>query len=699
MADNQYTITLFLLNNIMDDFYNIKNLKGIGEKTAGLYNKLGIFSYEDLLYYFPRDYIRFDKASDAIDIKSGEICSIKAFVVKRPLMRKSGRLQIVSAYLKSGEIIIDAVWFHMPYLTKALHVGEEYIFRGAVTVKGDKYHLEQPVIYTVSKYEELLDTLQPVYPLTKGVTNASITKSVKTLMEDPHYGEMKIRCLRDKYEETKSAIEEIHFPKSFESLVKARKYLVYDEFFLFVLRLRLLKGENERSKNDFEIYPSAHVSRLIEKLPYSLTNAQKKVFAEIENDLMSKTSMSRLVQGDVGSGKTIIAVLSAIMVGVSGYQTALMAPTEILATQHYESVSQMLKQYNIPLKAILLTGSKTAKEKREIYEQIRTGDVNIVIGTHALIQEKVEYKSLALVITDEQHRFGVKQREMLSLKNKDSVPHILVMSATPIPRTLAIIMYGDLDISVIDEVPARRLPIKNCVVDTNYRNTAYKFMQKELDAGHQVYVICPLVEESEGLEAEDVINYTEKLKAVFPPSVSIAYLHGKMKQNEKDRVMNAFYNNDIHILVSTTVVEVGVNVPNATVMLIENSERFGLSQLHQLRGRIGRGDKQSYCIFMSSKQNKTIMERLETLNKSNDGFFIASEDMRLRGPGDLFGLRQSGEMQFKLGDVFNDANILKAAADDVTKLLEDDPKLEKIENRYIRNIVVESFSDDLLTTI
>ncbi len=683
----------------MSEFYSIKNLKGIGEKTAGLYNKLGIFSYEDLLYYFPRDYIRFDDAVEAINIKSGDICAIRATVVKRPLMRKSGRLQIVSAYLRSGNVILDAVWFHMPYLTKSLHVGEDYIFRGEVTVKGDKYHLEQPVIYTVSKYEELLGTLQPVYPLTKGITNANITKSVRTLFEDPHFGEMKIRCLKDKYDEAKAAITEIHFPKNFETLVKARKYLVYDEFFLFILRLRLLKGENERFKNNFKIYPSAHVKRLIEKLPYKLTNAQQKVFSEIETELMSDTSMSRLVQGDVGSGKTIIAVLAAITVSMSGYQTALMAPTEILAAQHFESVMEMFKKYDIPLKAALLTGSKTAKAKREIYEQIKSGEVQIIIGTHALIQEKVEYNSLALVITDEQHRFGVRQREMLSMKNKDSVPHILVMSATPIPRTLAIIMYGDLDISVIDEVPARRLPIKNCVVGTNYRNTAYKFMQKEISEGRQVYVICPLVEESEGLEAEDVINYTDKLKEVFPSSVNIAYLHGKMKQAEKDKVMAAFYNNDVHILVSTTVVEVGVNVPNATVMLIENSERFGLSQLHQLRGRIGRGDKQSYCIFMTSKQNKTIMERLETLNKSNDGFFIASEDMRLRGPGDLFGLRQSGEMQFKLGDVFNDANILKEAADDVTKLLDDDKDLSKDENRYLKDMIYGNLTNDLLTTL
>jgi len=452
----------------------------------------------------------------------------------------------------------------------------------------------------------------------------------------------------------------------------------------------MLKEDNLKASNSFEIYPTAYTKNLIDSLPYRLTNAQLKVWKEIEDDICGDKAMNRLVQGDVGSGKTIIAVLAAITSGISGYQTAIMAPTEILASQHFESFTSLLKEHNIPLKCALLTGSMSAQRKNEVYKQIKAGEVSIIIGTHALIQDKVDYKNLALVITDEQHRFGVKQREKLKLKSNE-VPHILVMSATPIPRTLAIIMYGDLDISIIDEVPARRLPIKNCVVNTSYRKSAYSFMEKEIDAGRQVYVICPLAGETEGLIAEDVISYAEKLRQVFSnrEDINIAYLHGKMRPADKNNIMDAFFKNDIQILISTTVVEVGVNVPNATVMLVENAERFGLAQLHQLRGRIGRGDKQSYCIFMSSKKDEKIMDRLKILNNSNDGFFIASEDLKLRGPGDLLGIRQSGEMQFRLGDVFNDADMLKKASEAADIILQDDPKLEKDEHRIIKKYLDE----------
>ena len=683
----------------MDDFYPITNLKGIGQKTAGLYNKLGIFSYEDLLYYFPRDYIKYEATSDVSSSNVGDMISVKARIAKQPLLKRVKRFQIVSTYLKTDDAVISATWFNMGYLAKSLKVGEVYVFRGILTTKGENYHLEQPQIFTLDKYDEILNTLQPVYSLTKGISNQSITKAVKNLLNDSHFPEMKLPSVSEDEKKVRDAIETIHFPKDMDSLIEARKLLVFDEFFTFILKLRLLKEENERLKNSFNIVETAYTKRLIESLPYKLTNAQLKVFGEIESDLLKPYSMSRLVQGDVGSGKTIISILAAITVAANGYQTALMAPTEILASQHFASISELFEKYNIPFKCCLLTGSLSQARKKEVYEKIENGEVQIIIGTHALIQKKVNYNNLALVITDEQHRFGVRQRETLSAKNESDNPHILVMSATPIPRTLAIIMYGDLDVSVIDEVPARRLPIKNCVVGTDYRNTAYNFILKEIDAGSQAYVICPLVEESEGLEAEDVISYTDKLKEVFPERVNIAYLHGKMKQDEKNRVMNAFYNNDIQILVSTTVVEVGVNVPNATVMLVENAERFGLAQLHQLRGRIGRGDKQSYCIFMSQKNNETNIKRLEILNKSNDGFYIASEDMKLRGPGDLFGLRQSGEMNFKLADVFNDAVLLKEAADKVNKLLENDKDLSKPENRHIREMINESIRRDLVTTL
>ena len=686
-------------DNNINEFYSITNLKGIGQKTAGLYNKLGIFCYEDLLYYFPRDYIKYEKPAPIGSFNIGDLVTFKARILRQPLLRRVKRFQIVTAYLKSEDTVITATWFNMAYLTKSLKPGSEFIFRGLLSSKGDSLHIEQPQIFSLDKYEEILDSLQPVYSLTKGLTNNAIIKAIKALFDDAHFASMQLFSMTDDKKAVREAIETIHFPKDLNSLVNARKLLVYDEFFSFILKLRLLKQDNSRLRNSFNIVESAYTSRLIESLPYKLTNAQLKVYGEIQEDLLKDVSMSRLVQGDVGSGKTIIAILAAITVSANGYQTAFMAPTEILATQHFQAITEMFNKYNIPIECCLLTGSMSQAKKKEVYSRIESGEIKIIIGTHALIQKKVNYNNLALVITDEQHRFGVRQREILSEKNLEDNPHILVMSATPIPRTLAIIMYGDLDVSVIDEVPAQRLPIKNCVVGTDYRNTAYNFMLKEIDAGSQVYVICPLVEESEGLEAEDVINYTDKLKSVFPDRVNIAYLHGKMKQDEKNRVMTAFYNNDIQILVSTTVVEVGVNVPNATVMLVENAERFGLAQLHQLRGRIGRGDKQSYCIFMSGNKNEANIKRLKILNVSNDGFYIASEDMKLRGPGDLFGLRQSGDMHFKLADVFNDAAILKEAADDVTKLLEDDNDLSKPEHEIIKKIIEANIRKDLVTTL
>ena len=438
------------------------------------------------------------------------------------------------------------------------------------------------------------------------------------------------------------------------------------------------------------------IEEFLARLPFELTGAQKKVWNEICQDICGSYTMSRLVQGDVGSGKTIVAVLALMLTGLNGYQGAMMVPTEVLARQHYEKISSMMEVYDIPLKVELVTGSMTAKEKRLAYERIENGKVQIIVGTHALIQEKVQYQNLALVITDEQHRFGVRQRETLAQKGK--TPHILVMSATPIPRTLAIILYGELDISVIDELPSNRLPIKNCVVDTGYREKAYRFMKKEIAEGRQCYIICPMVEESEAMEAENVTDYAANLKKEMDASVRVCALHGKMKQKQKDEIMGQFARGEIQILVSTTVIEVGIDVPNATVMMVENAERFGLAQLHQLRGRVGRGKHQSYCIFMSGSKSKETKKRLEILNRSNDGFHIANEDMKLRGPGDLFGIRQSGLMNFRIGDVFQDARVLQQANEAAGKILNEDPCLEKKENerlaeqlsRYLNYIHLET---------
>lgn len=664
-------------------------LKGIGPKTVKYYEKLGLFKAEDFLYYFPRDYIGYEDPVKIHPEHTGEIIFFEGVVVKRPLLRRKGKLSIVSATLSNEGTEVRAVWFHMPYLTKSLKAGETYVFRGRIEQQGMAYHVEQPLIFTKSQYEKIVNTLQPVYPLTKGLSNHALQKCIKTIFagldlkktEDPE----RIRTL-----------ESLHFPANTEELKKARNSLAYEEFFLFLLKLKLLKDQKEQLVNGFQIYPTAYTKRIIEKLPYELTGAQKKVWQQVEEDLQKDHSMNRLVQGDVGSGKTIIATLAAVMTAASGYQAAIMAPTEILATQHFESITRMLSTYDIPLQTVLLTGSMSASQKKDAREKIENGEAKLVIGTHALFQEKVVFHSLALVVTDEQHRFGVRQRELLAKKNEQP-PHVLVMSATPIPRTLAIILYGDLDVSVIDELPARRLPVKNCVVNNDYRQTAYRFMEKEIKAGRQVYVICPLVEESEGLDCENVTDYTEKLRAVFAhdENIRIACLHGKMKPAQKNQVMEAFYKNDVQILVSTTVVEVGVNVPNATVMMVENAERFGLSQLHQLRGRIGRGDQQSYCIFMSSGASKDTMERLEVLKKSNDGFYIANEDLKLRGPGELFGQRQSGELHFAIADIFRDSALLKKAAEDVGKLMSEDPDLSLDKNKRFREKLLKSDFDHM----
>ena len=379
--------------------------------------------------------------------------------------------------------------------------------------------------------------------------------------------------------------------------------------------------------------------------------------------------MSRLIQGDVGSGKTILAFLALFLAAGNGWQGCLMVPTEVLAVQHMEAIQKQICEQKLPFYAELLTGSMTAKQKREACGRIASGESQMIIGTHAVFQEKIQYKNLALVITDEQHRFGVRQRE--SLSEKGDMPHVMVMSATPIPRTLAVILYGDLDISVVNELPANRLPVKNCVVDTSYRPKAYRFIEKQVKMGHQAYIICPMVEESEQIEAEDVISYTEKLRSTLPQDITVSYLHGKMKPAKKNEIMEAFVKNEIQVLVSTTVIEVGVNVLNASVMMIENAERFGLAQLHQLRGRVGRGAAQSYCILCYGKDGEKTKKRLEILNKSNDGFYIANEDLRLRGPGDLFGIRQSGELAFRIGDVFQDAAILQEANDAANDTLQD----------------------------
>ena len=642
----------------------LNELKGIGQKTENLFEKVGVSSVEGLLEYYPRYYDVFENPVIVRKLDCDRTQAVKATVVRDVAVKKVRNLQIVTAYLRDSEGYgIKAIWFNAPYLRGKLKNGDVYIFRGFVREAKGSFEIEQPKIFTIKEYTSKMGEMQPVYPLTHGLTNTLVQKSVTQALNIIDIKENLPVSVKEKYslEDKRVAIKNIHFPKNMNELSTARKRLVFDEFFEFINTLRNLKDNNKNEKNEYILEEPDKVENLIKNLPYNLTSAQLRTWEEIKKDISSPKVMNRLIQGDVGSGKTIVAFLALITAALNGYQGALMAPTEVLARQHFEQLKETLGKNNIDLCPVILVGSMTAKEKRMVYQDIESGTADIIIGTHALIQDKVKYKNLALVVTDEQHRFGVRQREAIS--GKGSRPHTIVMSATPIPRTLAIIMYGDLDISIIDELPAGRRPIANCVVGKDYRYNAYNFIEKQVAQGRQVYIICPTVEYSEAVEGENVIEYADKLKQIFPPAINVSFLHGRMKPAEKNDIMEKFSKNEIQVLVSTTVVEVGVNVPNATVMMVENAERFGLAQLHQLRGRVGRGKFQSYCIFINGSEKKEAKDRLEILNKSNDGFFIANEDLKLRGPGDFFGVRQSGDFEFKIGDIMNDADTLKKAAD------------------------------------
>lgn len=655
----------------MNDKTPLRELKGVGEKTEKLFQKIGITTAEELLRYYPRTYDIYEEPVEIASAEEDKTVSIRATIATGIYINQIRNLQVLTTTVADASGRLPVAWFNAPYLRGTLKKGSVFILRGKIIRKKGRPQMEHPEIFTPAAYEEIIHSMQPVYGLTKGLSNKMITKLVHQILDTrPLHGEYLPEEIRERYQlaDANYAIRTIHFPKNMQELLTARKRLVFDEFLLFVLAIQLLKEKTEEAPNTFPMKPVWTTEEIIEGLPYDLTGAQKNVWHEIERDLSGHKLMSRLVQGDVGSGKTVIAFLAMVLSAENGFQSALMVPTEVLANQHYEGFLRLMEEQNIAsCHPVLLTGSTTARQKCEIYQKIADGEVNVIIGTHALIQEKVEYKNLGLVITDEQHRFGVRQREALTTRGNP--PHVLVMSATPIPRTLAIILYGDLDISIIDELPAKRLPIKNCVVGTSYRPKAYSFIEKQVQMGRQAYVICPMVEESEGLEAENVTDYARKLQEILPGEIKVEILHGKMKPKEKNRIMEAFASGEIQVLVSTTVVEVGVNVPNATVMMVENAERFGLAQLHQLRGRVGRGEHQSYCIFIQGNNEENTSKRLKILNESNDGFYIAGEDLKLRGPGDLFGIRQSGLMEFKIGDIYNDAGILKNASEAAGEIL------------------------------
>ncbi len=645
----------------MDLRESITTIKGIGDKTAACFAKLGIHTVGELVNTFPRDYIFYGEPVDIKDTKIGVRNIVEAIVYSYVDVRRVRSLKIVTMTVKDSSGTLKITWFNQPYLKNMFHKGETYVFVGEIKIKNNMRVMEHPEYYRPDEYDRMRQELQPVYPLTKGLSNKTFQKAVKSAraayLNLKDYIPDDIRNENNLMELTES-YENIHFPMNEEILKNAIRRTAFDEFYKFLYELKILKNENVRLTNTHKVIQGKAVAEFIEKLPYRLTKGQQQAIEDILSDMGSENVMNRLVQGDVGSGKTIVAAAALFACAKEGYQGALMVPTEVLARQHFDELSGLFSSYGI--KTEYLVGSTTVKEKRRIYEEISKGKTDIIIGTHALIEDKVEFNNLALVITDEQHRFGVAQRNKLA--SKGSFPHVLVMSATPIPRTLAIIMYSDLDISVIKELPKGRKPIKNCVVGTNYRNTAYKFIAGQVAEKSQVYVICPMVDASDTMDLTNVIEYTDTLKEALPPEVVVETLHGRMKAEEKNKIMQSFLDGDIDVLVSTTVIEVGINNPNATVMMVENSERFGLAQLHQLRGRVGRGSKQSYSIFINGKEDdEEVTSRLKVLEDSNDGFFIAGEDLRLRGPGDFFGIRQSGDMQFNIADIYNHADMLHLA--------------------------------------
>ncbi len=645
---------------------NITSIKGIGEKTAAAFLRLGVNTVNDLIHMYPRNYLSYGELTDIKDTAPGERQSVCGLITTYIDTRKVRSLTLTNFTIKDSTGNIKVTFFNSPFLRNVFHKGDTYVFVGTVKIKNNMRVMEMPEYYKLQAYEGMRQEMQPVYSLTAGLSNKTIQKAISSVREMifglndyipedilREYGLMDIS----------EAYENIHFPMNEAVLRNAIKRLAFDEFYNFLYDMNRLKIENIKLTNSHEIIQGKAVAEFIEQLPYKLTKGQAEAIDDILKDMGGESVMNRLVQGDVGSGKTIVAMAALYACVKQGYQGAIMVPTEVLAKQHYEEAVKLFDGYGI--KCQCLVGSTSMKDKRKIYDLIASGETDIIIGTHALIEDKVEFKNLGLVVTDEQHRFGVNQRRKLSAKG--NYPHTLVMSATPIPRTLAIIMYADLDISVISELPKGRKPIKNCVVGTNYRNTAYKFIASQVSEGGQVYVICPMVNESDTLDVTNVTEYTDTLKAALSNDVAVEALHGQMKADEKNSIMERFINGDIDVLVSTTVIEVGINNPNATVMMVENAERFGLAQLHQLRGRVGRGSKQSYCIFINGKESEESKERLQVLENSNDGFFIASEDLKLRGPGDFFGIRQSGETIFKLADIYNHSDMLKLAQEVLEK--------------------------------
>ena len=661
----------------------LKDIKGIGEKKIALLNKLGIFTVNNLLEYFPYSYIDTTKFKKISEITEEGSYSYRLKIISLMENRKKRNIRVTKFLAMDEEMnYCTIVYFNNIFISKNLKINNVYEMYGRAKLLGKNVEIQSP---TMQNKANIIGSIIPQYHLCKGISNLDIVKIIQNLLKKNSYFEEKIpsNILNElNLESYDNAIRNIHFPKDNESFIRAKRRLVFDEIFYFQLSMKKIKRNNEDAIK-FEIKDETF--DFIKSLSFKLTNSQNKVLDDIFRDMTSDKQMNRLVQGDVGCGKTIISFVAMFNVIKNGFQSVLMAPTEILARQHYESSKKLFSKYNI--KVELLVGSLKESEKKAIREKIENGEVDIIIGTHAVFQEKVVYKNLGFVITDEQHRFGVKQRLLLSKKSKN--PDILVMSATPIPRTVGLVMFCDLDISTIDELPSGRGKVNTYFVDENYEERYMNFIKKYISEGRQAYIVCPLVDESDTLELQSVINLYERLKERYFQDVEIEFIHGKIKPIDKDRIMKNFEKGKIKVLVATTVIEVGINVPNSNIMVIYNAERFGLSQLHQLRGRIGRGNYESFCILVSNNKSTNVKKRMDIMCSSNDGFYISEQDFLLRGYGDILGYRQSGEARLKILNIQKDYELLKSAIKYVDEILKHDFNFDKEENQVVKRNVDE----------
>lgn len=677
----------------MDLKKDIQFIKGVGPNRATLLNKLGIFNLKDLITYFPREHEDRGKIKNIAELENGEEALVSAFPVGRLneiKIRKNLTLCKLLVRDETGSMIIT--WYNQSYLKNVFKPNQRYKFFGKVSRKYSNLEMQSPV-YEAEDKSNNTGKIIPIYPLTYNLTQNTIRKIIQNGLNeiDGKLEETLPKYIIDKYSlyDYNNAIKQIHFPDTFESFNKARKRLVFEELFSMQLALLSLKNNYEIKKPGIKFDKNAKMSDVIDNLPFKLTKAQLRVLEEIDNDMEKEKPMNRLLQGDVGSGKTVVALISAYKAVKSGYQAVIMAPTAILASQHLETFNDILKDSGI--RCELLISGITKKKKEALLERLENGDIDILIGTHAVLEENVKFKKLGLVVTDEQHRFGVRQRSIIVEKGNN--PDVLVMTATPIPRTLALILYGDLDISIIDELPPNRKKIETYAVTKGMEQRVNTFIKKNIDEGRQCYVVCPLVEENEEINAKSVMEIYEEYKTKIFPDYRVEYLHGKMKQKEKDCIMEEFKNGNIDILVSTTVIEVGVNVPNSNIMVIENAERFGLAQLHQLRGRVGRGEYQSYCILKYHGNSEIIRERMKVISSTNDGFVISEKDLELRGSGEFFGTRQHGIPEFKIANLFEDINVLKGVQALAVSIIDKDPFLENAENEKLRKLVDDKFKN------